>query len=45
MTNYADYDDESACLSAEMQADRWAEYESEMGPEDDWPSSWTADQS
>ncbi|WP_277992710.1 hypothetical protein [Streptomyces sp. BRB081] len=44
MTNY-DYDD-SAQLAAEMIADRWAERESEMGPEDDWPSSsWFADQS
>ncbi|MGW3360574.1 hypothetical protein ACWDFL_35165 [Streptomyces bungoensis] len=44
MTDYNDYDD-SVQLAAEMTADRWAERESEMGPEDEWPSSWFADQS
>lgn len=41
MTYYDDYDD-SAQLAAEMRADYWAERESEMGPEDDWPS-WETD--
>jgi hypothetical protein len=44
MTNYPGYEDESACLAQEMQADGWADRESELGPEDDWPSSWFADQ-
>lgn len=33
------YEDESADLAAEMDADRRAERELEMGPEDEWSSS------
>jgi hypothetical protein len=47
MTNYADYDDSDEMRAAvdEMRTAYLAERESELGPEDDWPSSWFTDQS
>lgn len=44
MTNHDDYND-SAEIVNEMRADYLADRESELGPEDDWPSSWFAGQS